>query len=241
MKEMIESLKEFGLSDYEAKAYIALVRIGSGTVTEISQVCDVPRSNLYEILEKLTQKGFAETQKGRPVIFKAVEYMKILNELEKTINKKIATAKNKIISELSKMGCEKSQEVVPTLVWGIRGVNSILKKIEEMIKRAKKEIIINIPDISILDPVYIELENANNRGVKIKIVTQAKNNIKKYQKIAIIRTRKEIHGIDMLCDDTEVIVAPSIPVAAAWVDNPEIALHVHDFLNIIWKDAQVLK
>jgi len=57
----------------------------------------------------------------------------------------------------------------------------------------------------------------------------------------MLRIREKIHGTDIVVDDKEVLVAPSFPIAAAWIDNAEMAVHVKDFLNLVWKDSVVLK
>jgi sugar-specific transcriptional regulator TrmB len=241
--ELIENLKVFGLSDYEAKAWVALATVGTGSVTEVSQLCDVPRSNLYSVLEKLAQKGLADIQTGRPVLFKAVEPKKALEQLEKDIEDRITEAKGKALKKLATIkGAKSSEAVQPALIWGIRGPKAVLEKIAEMVRRAKDEALINIADVSVIpDAVYKEFEKAKERGVKIKIVTEKRGPLEKMQKVAIVRIREKIHGLDVVTDTKEALVAPSLPIVAAWVDNPEMALHVKDFLLLVWKDAQILK
>jgi sugar-specific transcriptional regulator TrmB len=240
-KKLIEDLTEFGLSEYEAKAYIALVSAGTGSVTEVSQLCDVPRPNLYAVLEKLVHKGFAESQRGRPVLFKAIAPNRILEDIEKSMVEKLRSAREEIIKSIKEIKELKTEDVEPALIWGVRGFDAVMKKIKEIIARSKKEIIINIPDLSMLDSVYSELEKAKSRRVKVKIATQEQKNIKRFKHVAMIRVRDKIHGTDIVADDREVLVAPSFPIVAAWVDNPEMALHVKDFLQLVWKDAQVLE
>jgi sugar-specific transcriptional regulator TrmB len=100
---VIEKLKLFGLTDYEAKAYSALVSLGTASVTEVSQICDVPRSNLYSVLESLSGKGFADIQKGRPILFKAIAPDKVLGDVEKQKNEEMKSAKKAVADELGKI------------------------------------------------------------------------------------------------------------------------------------------
>jgi sugar-specific transcriptional regulator TrmB len=240
--ELIKGLKIFNLSEYEAKAYTALVSVGTGSVTEISQLCDVPRSNLYAVLEKLSEKGFAEIQRGRPILFKAVDPSAILDEKENDLKERVKNAKRRIIDKMEKLKGTKEGDTVPALIWGVRGYDNVINKIGEIVKRSRNEILLNIPDLSILDDgVYEELKNAKERGVKIKIAAESRGDIEKYRKVSTLRIRDKIHGVDIVGDGREVFVAPSIPVVGAWIDNPEMALHVKDFLNLVWKDAMVLK
>ena len=57
MNEIIESLQKIGLSDKEAKVYIALLKIGDATVKDISSEANLKRPTTYLILEELRQKG----------------------------------------------------------------------------------------------------------------------------------------------------------------------------------------
>ena len=240
--KLVDNLRNFGLSDYEAKAYSAVVSAGTGSVTEISQLCDVPRSNLYAVLESLSEKGFVDIQKGRPLIFKAISPENVFDELVRTKSNELRKAKTQILDEVEKISDKTKADIVPALIWGVRGYTSVLNKIGEITSRSRKELLVNIPDLSIINErMFGELEKAKTRGVKIKIVTEKKGDLKKHKKVASVRVRDKIHGVDIVSDDKEILIAPSFPIVAAWVDNPEMAMHVKDFLTLVWKDAKVLK
>jgi len=239
--ELINGLKAFNLTDYEAKAYIALASLGTASVTEVSQICDVPRSNLYSVLESLNEKGFVDVQRGRPVLFKAVNPEKALDDAEKELIEKVKKAKDSVVKKIKNFK-GKETDIVPALIWGIKGYSNVLAKIHEMVKKSRTEIMINVPDISIFDEkMYEELKKANERGVKVRMAVEKRGNIDKFRDICMVRVREKIHGTDIVVDDKEVLVAPSFPIAAAWIDNPEMAVHVKDFLNLVWKDSVVLK
>lgn len=241
-KKLLENLKIFGLTDYEAKAYTALVSLGTPTVTEISQLCDVPRSNLYAVLEKLNEKGFVEIQKGRPILFKARDPERVLDEAGKEFANKVKDAKKEALQELRKISSKGKTDVEPALIWGVKGPEAVMNKTAEIIKRSKSEIFFNIPDVSVLDDNILEqLNKAKERGVKIKIVTERKKDLKKFQKYGVVRTRDKIYGIDILSDGKEILIGPSLPLVAVWLNNPEMALHVKDFLDLLWKDADIMK
>lgn len=54
---MLAKLKKLGLTDGESKVYLAMLRIGSGTVGPLVKASGVAYSNIYEILERLINKG----------------------------------------------------------------------------------------------------------------------------------------------------------------------------------------
>lgn len=241
--DLVKDLQTFGLSEYESKAYTALVSTGTtSTVTELSQLCDVPRSNLYSVLERLNKKGFVETQSGRPQLFKALEPGEVLEEVEREKNSELKLAKENALGKLEKLKGEGNTETVPALVWGIKGYDSVIRKMKEIINRSKKSILMNTPDADILnEEIYDELKKANERGVKIKVSIEEGEDIEKLKKIALIRTRDRIHGIDIVADGEEVLLAPQLPAVGAWLDNSQMALHVKNFLEVLWKDSKILE
>lgn len=62
------SLKYMGLTDYEIKTYLTLIKLVSATASQISDSSKVPRSRIYDILKTLNQKGFIKLQQGRPIV-----------------------------------------------------------------------------------------------------------------------------------------------------------------------------
>src|SRR3989344_1823532 len=97
---MEQELRSLGLSEYESKAYIALVREGTLTGLKASKASNVPQGKIYETLYKLMEKGFVSAMNAKPKLFKAIDpeialkhYIKSkkqnLEELEKNLPKRI--------------------------------------------------------------------------------------------------------------------------------------------------------
>lgn len=56
---MHTELMELGLTDGESKAYMALLELGSSTVGPITKKTGISYSKIYEVLQRLCQKGLA--------------------------------------------------------------------------------------------------------------------------------------------------------------------------------------
>src|SRR5436853_7739155 len=69
--EHVEQLTKLGLTMYEAKAYLALIRRGSSTAAEVARLAGVPRQRIYDVLATLVEKGLALTKPGRVVKYSA--------------------------------------------------------------------------------------------------------------------------------------------------------------------------
>jgi len=60
---IVETLKNLGLTEKEAKVYVASLRKKSQTATEIAKEAKINRVTTYSILEKLLKKGLINTYK----------------------------------------------------------------------------------------------------------------------------------------------------------------------------------
>jgi predicted transcriptional regulator len=85
MKEdiLIVSLRTTGLSENEARVYLATLSLGPASVLKIAKKSGIPRSSLYYILENLTKKGLiAQETRGFKIVFVAEDPRKLKSILE---------------------------------------------------------------------------------------------------------------------------------------------------------------
>lgn len=67
---MLDKLIELGFALNEAKVYLALVKLGSATTSDITRESGVHRVNVYEIIDKLKHKGLVSSlKKGRKAMY----------------------------------------------------------------------------------------------------------------------------------------------------------------------------
>jgi sugar-specific transcriptional regulator TrmB len=72
---MIESLKQLGWTEYEARAYMALLRTGAATGYRLARASGIPGAKIYETLARLVERGAAfavDTPPGEPALYAAV-------------------------------------------------------------------------------------------------------------------------------------------------------------------------
>ncbi|MCS7132516.1 MAG: hypothetical protein N3F65_01670 [Nitrososphaeria archaeon] len=88
---VIEALKKLGLTDYEARAYVAVVELGEAEASEVAMRSGVPRTRIYDVLSRLENRGFIQRIRGaRPAVYAAIHPERGLEPL-----------KNQLIVELS--------------------------------------------------------------------------------------------------------------------------------------------
>ncbi|MER5730657.1 helix-turn-helix domain-containing protein [Streptomyces sp. NPDC002138] len=68
----VNDLVALGLSGYEARVYLALVKRGSYTAAEVARAADVPRQRVYDVLDALVRRRLAIPRPGRVAAYSAV-------------------------------------------------------------------------------------------------------------------------------------------------------------------------
>ena len=72
LNDLSGSLEEFGLSKYEARAYLTMIGKGSLAASEIAYYSNLPRTKIYQTLKKLEKKRLAVVSKQKPLICSAI-------------------------------------------------------------------------------------------------------------------------------------------------------------------------
>ncbi len=67
----VSQLTRLGLTSYEAKAYLALIRRDSYTAAQVARQSGLPRQRIYDVLGSLVQKGLAVARPGSVVKYAA--------------------------------------------------------------------------------------------------------------------------------------------------------------------------
>lgn len=121
---MQEELKKLGLSSGESRVYIALLSLGSSTVGPIVKKSKVAYSKVYEVLQRLIEKGVASfTIKEKTKYFQALEPDRLKEyiqrkEIEVEKSKKLL---NNILPSLKSLLREKNKQASEVFV-GEKGI-----------------------------------------------------------------------------------------------------------------------
>ncbi|MBU1019472.1 MAG: helix-turn-helix domain-containing protein [Patescibacteria group bacterium] len=87
---MLQSLVKFGLSEKEARVYLALMELGPSSVTEVSKKSKVTRTNAYHLLSSLEIRGLVNSHENKgKMIYSAENPARIVQMLkDEIVNKK---------------------------------------------------------------------------------------------------------------------------------------------------------
>ena len=103
------SLEEFGLSKYEAQAYVALISKGTISASELAYYSEIPRTKIYPTLLKLENKKLVIISKSKPIMCTAISPEDAFDGvIHEQINK--VNAMNTLVSNLKKTS-EESKKI----------------------------------------------------------------------------------------------------------------------------------
>ena len=66
-------LQQLGLNAYESRSYLVLLGHHKFKALELAARAHVPRQKIYEVLDSLVEKGFAQVVQEKTKLFSAVE------------------------------------------------------------------------------------------------------------------------------------------------------------------------
>jgi len=131
------SLEEFGLSKYEAQAYVALISKGTISAGELAYYSDLPRTKIYPTLLKLEKKKLVIISKSKPIMCTAIAPEDAFDSIiHEQINK--VNAMNTLISNLKKASEEsrKSRGSEEKRYFHVTA-NNVLDQLRTMIEGSK--------------------------------------------------------------------------------------------------------
>jgi sugar-specific transcriptional regulator TrmB len=80
-EELRGTLRDAGLSQYQAEAYCALLRLGSASATELADASAVPTARIYDVLRDLEDRGYIETYEQDSLRARASDPQTVLSDL----------------------------------------------------------------------------------------------------------------------------------------------------------------
>jgi sugar-specific transcriptional regulator TrmB len=163
--KIIQTFRDFGIKTNATKAYLALLRNGPSSATEISKFSGVPQPRTYDILHYLNQRGFVVVQKvGRRNIFQASNPETVLDRLMGQLRSK----DNYLRGSLK--GLEGTGEKLSPEIWLVKGIYNITAKIDEIINKAKTELLL-AGSTSLFNNWQVNLlHEAVRKGVSVSII-----------------------------------------------------------------------
>jgi sugar-specific transcriptional regulator TrmB len=211
-QDVYAALKEFGLTDYETRAFIALITHGVSSAKELSDRTKIPYSRIYDVLVNLENLGWVKVISGRPMQYKAERPTFVAKLAKKQIEEKYTRIEHALIEKLEPL-YGNDEEVDTTPIWILNG--NIQQKIVEAIRSVNKSLIIFLknPNETLLTEYFDHLLFLTTKNVEITIIMSEsnlqiknKNLWRKLISIAKIQTVKYVLFDSFLFDEKEMFI-----------------------------------
>jgi len=237
------SLEEFGLSKYEAQAYVALISKGTISASELAYYSDLPRTKIYPTLLKLENKRLAIISKSKPIMCTAMAPEDAFDEIiHEQINK--VNAMNTLVSNLKKASEEsrKSRGSEEKRYFQVNA-NNVLEQLRIMIDGSKFSINIMVDQcgLGLLGECKEQLLSVLRRNIEVKIMIPATQLCSETYRMIPNEVKIRISDIIQNCfifDETELLIIDNENGKGAVFSSTEVlGITQNRVFTNIWKNA----
>lgn len=240
-------LKEMGLTDYEARAYRALLDLGVATASRVSEHAGVPYSKIYEVLNSLERKGWIETEADRPRKYYPKPPTEALETTRLKLERRIKAWEKTVKEEVQPLYEKREIREKPD-IWILRGENIALAKVSELLGKAKDEIMVAVPNITknLIDVVVPLLEKLTENQVRVLILLSRKKidlkHLKFIERFADVRLRDNLFGGGVIVDGKEAVLIlgeEDKPSLVIWSDHSGLVKFAREYFKSLWETAEL--
>jgi sugar-specific transcriptional regulator TrmB len=166
--DAVEALRELGLSNYEAQVFVALQRLGTGTAQEVSQVSDVPRSQVYGAADDLAARGLLEVVESSPKAYRPVSLATAREQLAARLERE----QERAFENLAAVEGEREHRDTGGAVSTLRGSQPIRERLVDLVADADEQVVVVGADEALLTTDIVDtLSQRASDGVFVMVAT----------------------------------------------------------------------
>src|SRR5215213_4479818 len=181
--ELVGQLTRLGLTSYEAKAYLSLIKRDSYTAAQVARQAALPRQRIYDVLGTLVQKGLAVARPGTVVKYSATPPEVAINLLIQSHRQELAEMERgaRSMVETLQPSFEAGQAHTDPLEYieVLRDRRAINERFAELQSSVKREILV------FTKPPYATPPQENVEGIEV----------------ARTHVARSVYEVDVLDDD----------------------------------------
>ena len=246
----IEALQNLGLTEKEAKVYIALLQLGKATAYSVALRSNLKNPTAYVILENLIDKGIV---RKIPRVKKTLFTVISPEDLFSMVKSRIKNAEEEALPELKALSRGKEYKVRASYYQGLRAIKELYGKMVKMMKDkeyvgffahekdAPPELIKYFDEVNELHRKY----KVKRRGITVYdpiIVKKYLNDefTKRYKvKLKGLPPEKYNSNISIEIYKNYTQIFSHRFLQATVIDNPDIANVLRQVFELIWEREDV--
>lgn len=177
--DAVDLLQQLGLKEYEAKCFVALSQLATGTAKEVAEIADVPQTRVYDTVRLLEARGLVEVQHTSPQQFRTVRIDEAVETLQGQYESRIERLSDAL--EQTREGRTRStaenQEV-----WSLVGADAIRNRVERLVGAADDRVVVIVGDeIRLTDELFDSLDSLDDVAVVVIVPTdEARRRVRNY-------------------------------------------------------------
>ena len=244
-KELNTLLEKIGLTEYESKTLGTLFKIGEAEAPAISRMAQVPKTRVYDVLDKLVERDLVIEIQGRPKRYRAREPDKVFLELLNYKKKEIRELENETTELQSRLTVGISDEGTGEKVLKVKERQDFVRILAQEITRAKDSVLAFTElgaKQSILRNAILQ---AKTNNVSVKMLHALDESELGKLKDLDIEHKKSKHGIEAyIIDGKKLVMALSdfsksqpeyhFPI---WNDSP-IITPLSSHFSRLWQEGK---
>jgi sugar-specific transcriptional regulator TrmB len=243
MEERINKvLESIGLNKNEIKIYVDLIGHNESSALEISKRTKIHRSNTYDAIRKLMERGFIkEVIEEKKRFFKAVEPEKIRDYIKQQQNEV-----DVILPYLKGMTCQTPDKEEVSVA---RGVFSVRESLNDLLAQREPIYVLgaSVESVETLGLGFLKEFHASR--IKRKIIMKHIYNQNAQERIKKLNTMKlteakafpnNFYSIvsTNICADYTMFLFFTNPVLAIKIRNKNLSESYRNYFEILWKQAK---
>lgn len=138
--KILSLLLDFGLTEYEAKTLTTLFNFVEADAPHISRNAEIPKTRIYDVLEKLKEKGLVLEVYGRPKKYKVIDPNEIFKYLIDNKQRELSVLDKQVKDVLSKETWANQVSGVQEKILQVKNIKDYNKLLSQEFEGAKKEI-----------------------------------------------------------------------------------------------------
>jgi sugar-specific transcriptional regulator TrmB len=223
-------LTHLGLSEYEAKAYITLLKENPLTAYEVAKISGIPSSKIYEVIKKLEKRQIVQSIHGeRSRMYIPVPPDEFIQNFRLAVEDNLQAIKNELMG--IKIGMDTSY------TWHIKDYDSLILKAKRMLNTAQNTILfLTWPEE--LEKLLGTLQSAQNREINIAVVHYGATNVKvgqiyRHPVQDTIYAERGVRGFSIVADSKEALIGKidDYGTEAIWSMNEGFVIMVEDYIR----------
>ncbi|HVP24185.1 MAG TPA: helix-turn-helix domain-containing protein [Conexivisphaerales archaeon] len=248
-QKTLTALQELGLTDYEVKAYVSLLKYGAQTAADVSKQSTVPYSKVYDVLGRLEAKGWVESDLSRPSRYYpkppnvALDALRLQRENDYEVYERLIT--EELVPIYEKRDIKERPDV-----WIVKGDVNIFGKLTETMNSCRQELMIALPgELKMFSGGAVTIvRSLLDRGISVSVLLSDEataREIKGGLPKAEVRVKDGMFGGGLICDAKQVVLllgrsGEGTPHMAIWADHPGLAMFGKSYFESLWTTSKVL-